>query len=283
MELDCFVMFSSGTSVWGSKGLAHHGAANQFLDAMAYYRRTQGLAGMSINWGWWAESNFTAEGEAFLAAVGLAPMATDQAIHLLEYFMGVGAIQKSVAAIDWRIFKPLYEVRRERPFLAQMEATVPVEEAQPAEALSQLLDRLDQARPHERRELLQGFVQAEAARVLGFERNRQPDLREGLFQMGMDSLMAVELKSRLENGVKVPLPATLTFDYPTIEALTNYLAKEILHLGEQEDLQPVAVAGKEEAVEEYAELAQLATVDVKALLDQELAAIDQLIGNTSDD
>jgi myxalamid-type polyketide synthase MxaE and MxaD len=272
--------------------LAHHGAANQFLDAMAHYRRSQGLAGLSINWGWWAESNFSAEGEAFLAAVGLAPMANERAIALMEYFIATGAVQKSVSAMDWRIFKPLYEARRTRPFLSQVGPLDAVESQaaaaggdQPAQA--SLLDKLAQARPHERREVLQSYVQAEASRVLGFDRNRLPDLREGLFQMGMDSLMAVELKSRLENGVNAPLPATLTFDYPTIEALTNYLAKEVLQLGEPQAPQAVALVSKEEGnqkeAEEYAELAQLSGVDVKALLDQELAAIDELIGNSSDD
>jgi hypothetical protein len=99
----------------------------------------------------------------------------------------------------------------------------------------------------------------------------------------MDSLMAVELKSRLENGVKHPLPATLTFDYPTIEALTNYLAREVLALEQPQELRPIASNGDEKHAEEYAELEQLAPDDVKALLDQELAAIDQLIGITSDD
>jgi myxalamid-type polyketide synthase MxaE and MxaD len=197
--------------------------------------------------------------------------------------MAAGAILKSVAAIDWRIFKPLYEVRRQRPFLSQIEAAEPTREEQAAGADSNLLDRLAQAGPHERLDLLQGFVQAEVARVLGFERSRQPELREGLFQMGMDSLMAVELKSRLENGVQQSLPATLTFDYPTIEALTSYLATEVLTLRRAEEPRPMIPDGKQNGTEEYAELEQLAADDVKALLDQELAAIDQLIGISSDD
>jgi microcystin synthetase protein McyG len=298
MALDCFVMFSSGTSVWGSKGLAHHGAANHFMDTTAHHRRALGLPGLSINWGWWAESNFTAEAEAFLAGVGMAPMSTEQAFAVLEHLMETGAVQKSVAAIDWRVFKPLYEARRSRPFLGQIEATAPAAQAGKSDTGPQLLERLAGARPQERLALLQTHVQNEVARVLGFDRSRQPDLREGLFQMGMDSLIAVELKSRLETSVQRPLPPTLTFDYPTIEALTTFLAREVLAIDEAEPQSPGpedsgrAPSGRgaqesrsevdAEAAEEYAKLEELSRDDVKTLLDQELAAIDQLIGSSDD-
>jgi myxalamid-type polyketide synthase MxaE and MxaD len=260
------------------------------MDSVAHHRRALGLPGLSINWGWWAESNFTAEGEAFLEGVGMAPMSTGQAIAVLEHLMGVGAVQKSVAAIDWRVFKPLYEARRARPFLAEIEAAVPATEAGQSETAPQLLERLAGARPQERVALLQTHVQNEVARVLGFDRSKQPDLREGLFQMGMDSLIAVELKSRLETSVQRPLQPTLTFDYPTIEALTTFLAREVLALDEVEPQPPSAdgeLQGSRPEVEpdeaeEYAELEELSREDVKALLDQELAAIDQLIGSSDD-
>jgi hypothetical protein len=75
----------------------------------------------------------------------------------------------------------------------------------------------------------------------------------------------------------------LTFDYATIEALTNYLAREVLALEQPEEPRPLASNGDEQLAREYAELEQLAPDDVKTLLDEELAAIDQLIGITSDD
>jgi acyl carrier protein len=277
MELDCFVVFSSGASIWGSKGLAHHAAGNHFLDTLAHYRQALNLPAMSINWGWWAQSNFTAQEEEFLKNVGMEPMPADQALAILEELLRAGIVQKTVSAMNWRLFKPIYEVRRERPFLAEIKPSVVVDDERIPQTTLTLADRLAQARPQERFDLLQRHVQAEVARVLGQDRE-QPDFQEGLFQMGMDSLMAVELKSRLETSVKQSLPATLTFDYPTIEALSHFLDREVLHLRHTEDPQPTAPNGHGEDEMEYTKLAMLPAEDVKALLDQELAAIDQLVG-----
>jgi hypothetical protein len=131
--------------------------------------------------------------------------------------------------------------------------------------------------------MLQGYIQSEVARVLGLEPSRLLNPREGLFQMGMDSLMAVELKNRLETGVEQTLPATLTFDYPTIETLTGYLATDVLKLGRADASPPTAANGGSDARDAHPALEEFAAQDVQALLDQELAAIDQWIGDASDD
>jgi acyl carrier protein len=71
-------------------------------------------------------------------------------------------------------------------------------------------------------------LRSQASSVLGFDLSREIELEQGLFDMGMDSLMAVELKGRLERSLGLPLPSTLTFNYPTINALANYLLSEAL-------------------------------------------------------
>jgi acyl carrier protein len=72
-------------------------------------------------------------------------------------------------------------------------------------------------------------VRGEVASVLGLESTRV-DVEQGLFDMGMDSLMAVDLKTRLETAVGQRLASTLTFNYPTVSALTAYLADQVLGL-----------------------------------------------------
>jgi acyl transferase domain-containing protein/NADP-dependent 3-hydroxy acid dehydrogenase YdfG/acyl carrier protein len=90
-----------------------------------------------------------------------------------------------------------------------------------------LLERLAQAPATQRRELLTDFVRAEAAAVLGTgsETEVAPDV--GLFEMGMDSLMSVELRRRLERGAARKLPSTLTFNYPNVGALAGFLEREL--------------------------------------------------------
>jgi acyl carrier protein len=287
MKLDFFVLFSSGASVWGSKTLAHHAAANLFMDMLAYHRHSLGLPALSINWGWWAGGGTEAELEALLAQVGLAPMSAEQALNILEYLLETDSVQKTVAAINWKVFKQIYEAKRPRPFLEKIEAIsqnqLLSENLVPTNGLAEgpkFIDRLTKALPHERPDLLLSYVQTEVARVLGLESN-QLDLKEGLFQMGMDSLMAVELKSRLEAGLGCALPSTLTFDYPTIEALTAYLAREIIGLDSSKKHQPVLPENDKSP--DLTEIEPLSPDDVKALLDEELTAIDQLLGENEDE
>lgn len=84
--------------------------------------------------------------------------------------------------------------------------------------------------PSERHELLVEFVREEVMRTLRIDASRPPDRRSRLMDLGLDSLMAVQLRNRLSKGLALgePLPATLMFDYPTIEAIARYVAESVL-------------------------------------------------------
>jgi acyl carrier protein len=125
--------------------------------------------------------------------------------------------------------KAVYEARRPRPLFAQVGtgATV-VARADGGPQRPALLERLEQADPDDWRDILLQFVSDEAARILGAARGTRLDPDTGLFEMGMDSLMSVELKTRLERGIGRALPSTLTFNYPNISALAGYLEGQVL-------------------------------------------------------
>jgi acyl carrier protein len=89
-----------------------------------------------------------------------------------------------------------------------------------------LLRQLEEIAPSGRKEALLAYIHREAARILGLS-PLQLDSQQGFFDMGMDSLMAVEFKGRLETDLGQWLPATLTFDYPNIEALSRYLLSNV--------------------------------------------------------
>ena len=240
LKLDCFVMFSSTTALWGARTLAHYAAANAFLDALADYRRSLNLPALSINWGTWAEMRAAArDDQRAFAQFGLQPMPDDQALAALgELLSRSDSAHAVVAAVDWRTLKSAYEARRPKPFLSQVEdrarASAPPGSARetPAAARAgtpppELQQRFAQAPAHDRREAVAAFVRAQVAKVLAWEAARPIDDQQGLFEMGMDSLMSVELKSRLEVGVGHPLPSTLTFNYPTVAALTDFLLADL--------------------------------------------------------
>jgi acyl carrier protein len=79
----------------------------------------------------------------------------------------------------------------------------------------------------ERRGILEGFVRSAVARVLGVRNPDSIDPNKGLFEMGLDSLMSIDLKTRLANGAGHSLPSTLAFNYPSIAALTGFLAQDM--------------------------------------------------------
>ncbi len=277
MNLNYFVLFSSTTALWGVNGMAHYAAANCFLDSLAHHRRAAGLPALSVNWGLWAEARlFSGEEQARMARFGLEPMPVDRAMATLERLLEGDAAQKVVAAVDWATLKPTYEARRPRPFLSQVESFAPPAAALPRTAPTlTLAQQLEALPPDERNEFLLGYVGRQVAYVMGHDDSQPLEVERGLFEIGMDSLMAVELKNRLETAVGRRLPAGLTFNYPNIRALATFLAKELWGEGAAvvSAAPPASAPSHEEAA---ADLEAVSEQELLALFDDELAAIEGL-------
>ena len=222
--LDFFVGFSSIASAWGSRGQAHYAAANAFLDGLAHARRTAGLPAVAINWGPWADGGMgSADADTLLRRVGVRPLATHDAIASLDTLAASDRAQVIVADIDWRLFKGSYESRGHRRLLERL--SVPT--SAPAGTDGELAAQLESVAAGDREQLLVGLVQTEVAQVLGLPSASRPDPDQGLFEMGMDSLMALELRTRLETRAARALPATLVFDCPAIRAIARFLLAQM--------------------------------------------------------
>lgn len=229
-DLDFFVSFSSIASVWGSQGQAHYGAANHFLDGFAHYRHSLGLPGLSINWGPWNQEGMVEEiAQNLLSRMGIYPLQPEQGIVALEQLLTTNCIQVTVANVDWQRFKQLYQTKQKRWLLEEITIETPIDrESVKAEQKSKILQILNNAPAKERIHQLTTYLQGEVAKILGFREGEMPACDRGFFEMGMDSLMAVELKTRLENELECSLPATVTFESPNIEQLSRYLSTQIL-------------------------------------------------------
>jgi acyl transferase domain-containing protein/NAD(P)-dependent dehydrogenase (short-subunit alcohol dehydrogenase family)/phospholipid N-methyltransferase len=235
--LDFFILYSSVAAVFGSRGQANHAAANAYMDALAHHRRAHGLPALSINWGVWAEVGAAADRGAVerSAQQGIESMPPQDGLNVLAMLMQSGADQVVVSPMNWPRFLQGYG-EKVPPYLSGIARQAAARRLQPAPARAapaqpEFLRRLDEAPADRKRSLLLGFIQAQAAKVLGLEA-RAVNERMPLNEMGLDSLMAVELRNLLGTalGLKRPLPVTLVFDYPTVEAITDYLAKEALGL-----------------------------------------------------
>ena len=243
IDLDFFVLFSSTTALWGSSNLGHYAAANHFLDGFAHYRHGLGLPALSINWGTWDQMRVaSAEEKQRVAEFGLQQMASEQALAILQSLLGSSSPQVIVAAVDWAKLKPVYEAKRHRPFLELVGSNITSDNRKNTKKtssnVSTLLQEYADVRSSERLRITTSFVRNEVSRVLGLNADQQPDLNQGLFEMGLDSLMAIELKNYLETGIGQPLPSTLVFNYPTITDLAGYLDTKLSDLSKKAKPQP---------------------------------------------
>ncbi|WP_437947156.1 SDR family NAD(P)-dependent oxidoreductase [Sorangium sp. So ce296] len=237
--LTAFVCFSSIASVWGSGGQAGYAAANAFLDAWVTARRAAGAPAFAVNWGpWQGGGMMTERGLAALERRGVRALGPGVALAILGRILDADAAQVVVADVDWPRFRAVVETGGPRPLLAEMPRAA---EAASGPAEAALLDELRAAPPRERRRRMQRWLQGVVAQTLGFGDAERVDPTRGFFDLGMDSLMAVELRTRLHQALGLPLPSSVTFNHPNVVALAEHLL-ERLSLGE-----PAAASGGGEA------------------------------------
>ena len=221
-DLDLFVLFSSMGGFLAHSGIANYAAANAGLDALAHDRRARGLPALSIAWGPW-ENTGLATGEAGehivaeFARQGIRAFPPERGTRLFTWLCGRQGPSIAVLPIDWARFR-LARSGRDFPLLRGLSAA-------PQEAVKQpdVSVRLAAAGLSERRVLLEGVVREAVASVLKIAPSRL-DPRKVFGTMGLNSLMAMELRNRLEAALGRPLSATLAWNYPTIAALVAHLA-----------------------------------------------------------
>ncbi|HVC19686.1 MAG TPA: MupA/Atu3671 family FMN-dependent luciferase-like monooxygenase [Vicinamibacterales bacterium] len=267
---DFLICFSSISAVWGSRGQPLYAAANHFLDALTAHRRHLGLRTLTVNWGPWAEGGMVAPDDLrLLARMGLRALEPADGTFVLGRLLAAGLSQQVVASVDWPIFKDLFESRGRRPLLERVDAREAAA-GDRTSASTELARALAAVGGEERRRQLVAHLQQQVAAVLALPGGRLPDPRGGFFEMGMDSLMALELKKRLQADFGVELRATAVFNYPTVQALADFLAGL---LGAASTAAPTAPAGPATATI-AADSDRLSDAELVRLLDEQLEAID---------
>ena len=248
LKLDFFLSTSSISSVWGSYGQSAYSAANAFLDGLTWRLREQGLPAMSVNFGPWAAGMADAQARAQLERRGVRTLPTADALAgMADVMVSPGTPAAVVARIDWARFLPIYLQAGRRALLNEVGAEVPgaAPAAGSASGSTALVDQLTAAPVGQRRKLLLDYLRNAVAEVT---RTDVTEIREeaGFFDLGMDSLMAVELRRQLEQAVGKELPATLAMDYPRLSDVADYLLSDVLSLNERagakKAAQPVSLA-----------------------------------------
>jgi acyl transferase domain-containing protein/acyl carrier protein len=241
-DLDHFVLFSSMSGLVGNAGQGSYAAANSFLDAVARRRRQQGLAGLSVAWGPWADGGMAERGgDALaerLASRGVWSLSAEQGLAVLATLLD-GDPEPALGALPVRWSRWVSALPGPPPSLVA--DLLPRSDAAGAGATTgrDLAAEIAGLAGDELSDALLAHLRAELALVMGFASGDQVEADVPLLDLGLDSLLAVDLRNRLESELSLSLPATLVFDHPTLSALAEQLAILIAQgdgLSEEEQL-----------------------------------------------
>ncbi|MEU6314738.1 type I polyketide synthase, partial [Streptomyces sp. NPDC047014] len=261
VELDAFVLFSSGAAVWGSASNGANAAAGAFLDGLARERRSRGLTATSVSWGGW-KATAMAEGDTAeqLLRRGVRLLDPAQATLALRQALEQDEVSLTVTDMDWERFTPGYTMARRRPLIEDIPEVGLALDGTTA-AGGDVLDPTSvglrqtlagMAEP-EQRTLLLELVRTEAAQVLSHGSTAEITAGRPFRDLGFDSLTAMDLRNRLNRATGLRLPATLVFDYPTPNQLATHLHTElaggpaaagaVTPAGRPADDEPLAIVG----------------------------------------
>jgi len=231
------VCLSSGASLVGSAGQGNYAAASAFLDALAHYRRLHGKPALSINWGPIGQVGFGATPEGlrvheFWEAHGIERLTPRDVRAALEHLMPQATPQVAVLRNDWSRLAHHFPALLSLPWASYL---VQGEQQPDAGAFTEFRRTLEEMPLVRRRALLIRHVRDEVAHVMGVPPSQPIDVRRGLFEMGMDSLMALDLKNRLRSSIGLDVPPTVVFEFPNIEAIAGFLAEQLEPAGAVEE------------------------------------------------
>ncbi len=277
--LDFFILYSSTAALLGSPGQSNHSSANAFMDSLAHYRQSRGLPALSINWGIWSRIGSAAERKAdeWMLSQGVGTITPEAGMQILNQVFAQAKAQIAVLPIEWSTY--LSQFKTTPVWLSRLaeESRKKAKRTKTALVASQIKastsqttgkgwrEKLADLPPNQQRQFLLEHINLQVVKAIGLEAGQQIDPRQPLNELGLDSLMAVELRNMLSTSLQLErsLPATLVFDYPTINALTDYLAKDVLKI----ETQKVEEKATSE-IDLLANLENLSDEDVARMLSQ---------------
>ncbi len=252
IQLDFFVLCSSMASLTGSPGQGNYAAANAFLDGLAHYRRAVGLPALCINWGAWADVGMTrALGDrdaARRAELGIADIQPLEGAKIFERLVNCEHVQAAVLPIKWQTFFRQFRQEQIPPLFTEIFEEITscgeTSRSDDGSGTSHLLEDILQAQAGARSDLVCDHIRRQVIKILRLDMTQPVDFQRGLTEIGMDSLMAVELRNLLQTDFKGPIPTSVMFECPTIRELSDYIVDGFFSGGAVEE--PSHQPGKEE-------------------------------------
>jgi acyl carrier protein len=255
VPLELFVCFSSYSAVIGAPKQANYDAGNNFLDALCHYRSALGLPALAIDWGAILGAGFVERNKKtadYLGKIGLSAFAADEAIAVLSQMLLLDPTQVTAIRVKWPALLslcPAVSVSSTFSALAQ--------ESRSADAGGDLAARLQAANPEARPRLIEDFIASQVAGVFGITPDKI-DRETPLTHLGLDSLMAIELKNRIEKDAGITLPITEIMHGPNLSQLALVVLKHIGLVEGEEPVEPVdEISADRPEVEEVEQTTQI--------------------------
>ncbi len=227
-DLDCFVMFSSVSSIFGNPAQGSYGAANAFLDSLAHHRRALGLPALTINWGVLGGEGYVARNKRvaeFLARQGTTELTPQEVMSLMESALTARTTQVMAIRVDWTKWRQFFRGMAENPLLEHIFSAVEGQET--GGSTSDLRLKIESAAPEE----LEGIIGQAVREAVGSVLRVKPEtLRDDqpLTDLGLDSLMGVEIENSIEGSLGVALPQASLLRARTVGQIVALIAE---HLG----------------------------------------------------
>ena len=282
LPLDFFVCFSSMSSLLGPPGQGSYAATNAFMDAIASHRRSIGLPGLSINWGAWAKDGMAArlggQHQRRWETQGIQKIQLEQGLHALEEALTSTEAQLAVFPVDWQPLLAQYNATGIPPILREIANQFEVLESErlAGPKLGEFLEQLKISTTPQRQQLLTDYLIGIVAKVLGLTKNDLPDPEEGFFNLGMDSLVALDLSQKIQADLGISLTSTATFEYPNIQELAIYLEEIVPKAEVGEDTSPTPVTNLNEN-RLFLEVSELSEDEWEKSVNDALVALSKLL------
>ncbi len=257
LDLDWWLTFSSAASLLGSPGQGAYAAANSWVDGLVAFRRSVGLPATGINWGPWADV-----GRAqFFADLGFSMITSDMGLAAMEMVLAADRARTGVFNLDARQWFQSFPSAQESSLFARLSDSPRAER----HTGGRIRTELDAADPAERSARVATAIADEIRAVL--RRTDPLDHDQAMESFGLDSLMALELRNRLEASLGITLPAALVWAYPTIAGLAIALSERMGYAPAAEAPTPVdpdeEAALSDEEMELLADLVEASELEAK--------------------